>query len=129
MSQPATFIRRSTIERMGLLDEELYFLLDWEYFIRLGKVCKFRHVPEVFATYRLHRVAKTAVQAGQNKFAEEKARVIARDSHNPSGFAAVNSVYHTLWYAVSFLARAFVVLRSNPINFMKYVRYKRAGYS
>ena len=128
MSQPATFIRRSAIEKVGLLDENLYFLLDWEYFIRLGKVCKFRHVPEVFATYRLHRIAKTAVQSGQERFAEEKEKVMKLHKYNPTRFEMVNFGYHALLYIVSFIARVFVVLRSNPVNYIRYVRYKRAGY-
>ncbi|MBN4050649.1 glycosyltransferase [Gammaproteobacteria bacterium AH-315-M22] len=128
MSQPATFIKRSAIDKVGLLDESLYFLLDWEYFIRLGKVCKFRHVPETFATYRLHEIAKTAVQSGQQRFTEEKESVIERHRYNPTKNMAFNKGYHRVLEMLSLLARALVVIRSNPINYVRYVKYKRAGY-
>ncbi|MBN4078724.1 glycosyltransferase [Gammaproteobacteria bacterium AH-315-C21] len=129
MSQPATFLKKSAIDKGGLLDEGLYFLLDWEYFIRLGKICKFTHVPETFATYRLHRIAKTAVQGGQAKFMEEKESVTKRHKYNPTKNMIVNKGYHGMLEMLSLLARFWVVVRSNPINYVRYLKYRRAGYS
>ncbi|VAW13812.1 Glycosyl transferase, family 2 [hydrothermal vent metagenome] len=129
MSQPATFLRRSVINKVGYLDEKLYYLLDWEYFIRVGNVCKFKHVPDVFATYRLHKIAKTAVaQSGQPEFLVEKMKVIERHRYNPTGNKILDKGYCVLVEMLSYLARFFVVMRSNPINYLRYVNYKRAGY-
>lgn len=129
MSQPATFFKASVVEKCGILDEQLHFLLDWEYFIRLGKKCKFTHVSDVFATYRLHKVAKTAIQSGQDRFLEEKKKIVNKLRYSPTSNVALNHIYHGIMQVISILARLFVVVRSNPFNYFRYVMYKKSGYN
>jgi hypothetical protein len=58
--QPATFWRRSIMERVGLLDDTLHFAMDYEYWLRIG--CAggiLAHVPEFLACSRVHAETKT----------------------------------------------------------------------
>jgi len=60
ISQPATFLRRKVFEQHGLLDVNLRFSNDYEYWIRLGKKgARFAHLPQVLAATRLHPEAST----------------------------------------------------------------------
>jgi glycosyltransferase involved in cell wall biosynthesis len=75
--QPATFIRRRVYEKIGGLDEHLHYALDYDYWCRavIAGAC-FQHVPQVWATYRLHPTSKTQAQA--NQFAAEMRQVVDR---------------------------------------------------
>ncbi len=66
ISQPAAFIRRSVVERYGLLDVNLRYCMDYEYWLRLGKRgAKFMHVPYLLAGSRLHPEASTLARRVQ----------------------------------------------------------------
>lgn len=58
--QPASFFRRSLLDRIGLFDESLFFCMDIDFWVRavLGGA-KFQHVYECFAAARFHSNAKT----------------------------------------------------------------------
>lgn len=60
ISQPAVFMRRRLIERMGPLDESLNFCMDYEYWIRMGKMSvELTYISTFFAGARVHANAKT----------------------------------------------------------------------
>lgn len=68
--QPAVFMRRSVIEKMGELNGGLHYCMDYEYWIRcLKEGMKFAFVDDVFAIARYHRSNKTYGLRG-NSFAE-----------------------------------------------------------
>lgn len=70
ISQPALFFRRSIIEKIGLLAQELHFCMDYEYWIRAVKYgLKFVHIPENLSIARYHITNKTYGQRG-NSFYE-----------------------------------------------------------
>ncbi|HVM59987.1 MAG TPA: glycosyltransferase family 2 protein [Verrucomicrobiae bacterium] len=60
ISQPATFLRRSVVDRCGPLDVTLRQSMDYEYWIRLGKAgVRFAYLPKLLAATRLHAEAFT----------------------------------------------------------------------
>ena len=61
ISQPATFFRRRVVIQYGLLDENLHFCMDYEYWLRLGlRGVKFAYIPCVLAATRIYPETKTA---------------------------------------------------------------------
>ncbi len=63
LCQPAVFWRREVIERCGLLDDTLHFALDYDYWLRVGKLTDFHHLSGQFlAGSRLHADTKTLGQ-------------------------------------------------------------------
>jgi glycosyltransferase involved in cell wall biosynthesis len=62
LCQPAVFLRRSAVERVGYLDESLQFSMDYDLWIRLARVARFARVPDYLANSRLHAENKTLGQ-------------------------------------------------------------------
>ena len=58
--QPAIFLRRSVVERVGPLDPRLYFCMDYEYWIRLALAgARFSRVDHLVAGSRMYATNKT----------------------------------------------------------------------
>lgn len=72
--QPAVFMRRSILESAGYLDETYHMLLDHHLWLRIARVVKIGHVPEVWAFARHHSDAKNVAQAP--RFGEEAYRLL-----------------------------------------------------
>lgn len=57
--QPTAFLRRSLLEKSGLLNINLHYALDFEFFLRLMWHTTFLYTGKQIATYRLHQSSKT----------------------------------------------------------------------
>jgi glycosyltransferase involved in cell wall biosynthesis len=58
--QPAVFFYKEVWETCGGLDETLYFVLDYDLFLRFSRRYRFHSVDAVLATYRLQPHSKTS---------------------------------------------------------------------
>lgn len=52
--------RRGLMERAGVLDEDLWYSADWDWWLRLARLGRAVHVPEPLTRFRLHRESQTA---------------------------------------------------------------------
>ena len=72
--QPASFWRRRVVEGIGCFREDLYYLMDYEYFLRAAAAgLRFHHVRRTMANLRLHQECKTV--SGRADQREEYFRV------------------------------------------------------
>lgn len=60
--QPATFFKRSLVEKFGNLDDSLDFCMDYELWLRYGKNVVFHHLPLKLAGSRMYASNKTLGQ-------------------------------------------------------------------
>ena len=70
----ATFWRRSLHEDVGLLDENLHFSFDYEWFLRLLNKSTGEHVKKQWGGFRLHDDAKTSLN--HQDFIDEKNKIL-----------------------------------------------------
>lgn len=58
--QQAFFFRGELWKKVGPLDENIYFAMDYDLWLRLARIAPFRYLPgKVWADFRLHEDAKT----------------------------------------------------------------------
>ncbi len=67
--QQTTFYRRKVFDTLGFLDEELYYGMDWDLFIRIGKRYRVDYLPHYLGSIREHGEAKTST-GGFKRFRE-----------------------------------------------------------
>lgn len=66
LAQPAVFFRRRVLDRCGMLDENLKYCMDYEFWLRLAlHKQKFSYLPSLLATYRLYPETKTVSKAAE----------------------------------------------------------------
>lgn len=83
LPQPAIFFHRSVYEKCGGMDEELYFALDYELFLRYTRCFRIHTVNRLFATYRIHVASKTT-EISQGELLERSLLVSRRYWGEPS---------------------------------------------
>ena len=59
MHQPAIFWRREVYEKVGLLDEDLHYIMDYDYWVRISKHFGFKEIDRPLACATFHPDAKT----------------------------------------------------------------------
>lgn len=57
--QPASFLRREAFAGAGMLDSELKYSFDYDFWIRISKTHRLRKISELLATSRMHDRNKT----------------------------------------------------------------------
>jgi len=67
--QPTVFLRRSVFEVIGFLNEDLHYVMDLEYWLRIGLKFPAVYINTSLACLRLHRDAKSV--SSYNKFSSE----------------------------------------------------------
>jgi len=76
--QPSVFFRRSVRERLGWLETDLRYGMDYEYWLRaMTRGYGFQYVPQVFSSYRYHASSHTC-ELGYDAFLGEWAEVSQR---------------------------------------------------
>jgi glycosyltransferase involved in cell wall biosynthesis len=92
--QPAVFWRRGVMERIGLFDETLHYVMDYDYWLRMivGGYTPY-YVDRYLAGFRFHSESKSVSQS--LKFYEEAEQVYAKiysTPNLPSSIAALRSL-------------------------------------
>jgi glycosyltransferase involved in cell wall biosynthesis len=63
--QPTVFIRKSVLEKIGFLDENLHFCMDYDLWFRIARDFDFGLIPDFLACTRFYRTTKTLGQKVQ----------------------------------------------------------------
>jgi len=67
--QPSSFWRRSLWAKTGLLNEELHYAFDWEWYLRADRLGVVRKADFIFSAYRFHDAHKSS-HGGQKRAQE-----------------------------------------------------------
>jgi len=90
IGQPSTFFRRTALEKAGLLDTSLHFLLDHHLWLRIAQQGEILHVPQTWSAARYHAGAKNRAKAAE--FGREAFRILDWVKSQPGLMEAVSRV-------------------------------------
>jgi glycosyltransferase involved in cell wall biosynthesis len=93
--QPAVFMKRSFVEKVGYLDPSYHFFLDHQLWIRLSRETDFVHYPEIWAVSRYHMDAKNRTMASES--GAEVIRIMEWAEKEPDLAAIIGKNYHQVW--------------------------------
>jgi glycosyltransferase involved in cell wall biosynthesis len=123
--QPAFFFKRDLLTRVGYLREDLCFPIDWEFFVRIAKSCKVRHIPKALATYRLQKASKSMAHSSE-RHAKEDA-LVRRTALGQENNKINQIVVENFWFFITLALRVLLVLRDNPLHYLAYLYYRSRG--
>ena len=67
--QPATFFRKEMLHKVGYLDENLHYCMDWDLWIKLAAVSEVKYIHELLACSREYEKTKTST-GGERRLKE-----------------------------------------------------------
>lgn len=76
LHQPGVFWRRSIMEQIGFLDENLHYVMDFDLWIRMYLNGQLKYIPHVVSNFRIHNDSKT--HNDPVELYQEKNKVLAR---------------------------------------------------
>lgn len=109
--QPASFYRRKLFEKIGIFDMDMFYLMDYEFFLRAAKQdIYFRLVRKYLAAIRFHSSCKTLT--GDHALAHQR-RVLKEKYANPKLFNPITMkvlgiIYRLKRYCL-LIARAILI--------------------
>jgi glycosyltransferase involved in cell wall biosynthesis len=75
LHQPAVFFRRSVLDRVGLLREDLHYAMDYEFWWRMSEFFQFEYLPQLLAVQHRQPDSKTII--AWQKVLEERERIFS----------------------------------------------------
>ncbi|HEX2052757.1 MAG TPA: glycosyltransferase family 2 protein, partial [Actinomycetota bacterium] len=84
LPQPATFVRRSAVQKAGLLDPSFHFALDVEFFMRVAGKSTFMTLPSALAGALYHPESKSVAKGPA--FAQEFVRLAEKVISHPADY-------------------------------------------
>lgn len=91
--QPSTFWTRALWEQAGELSDSYHYVLDWDWFLKASRICRFTPIHEYLSVYRMHPAHKSGT--GQEKRQEEILCIIDNYA-DPEWQEAYRTVYREL---------------------------------
>lgn len=84
ISQPATFWRREALNEVGPLDENLHYVMDYEYWLRLYSKYPPAFIPDYLASFKIHQKSKTTSTGHKGIYIDEEKDIIQRHTRSHS---------------------------------------------
>lgn len=82
VSQPAAFWRRRVMEKTGPFAEDLYYGMDYDFWLRIGRQHRLGTIPQTLAGFRVHSNSKTGTTATRQF--DELWSIVRRRCHSPA---------------------------------------------
>ncbi len=123
--QPAVFMRRAAVEKVGYLDASYHFFLDHQLWIRLARKARFVYQTAFWAVSRYHPAAKNITLAA--KSGAEVYRILEWAETQPDLAEIIKRNYHQVWAgAYAIIARYLLDGGKSGEAFLNYSKAARS---
>ena len=92
ISQPAVFFRRELLEEVGGLEDSYHLAMDYDLWLRFGRVAAPSYVPRTLAAFRWHGASKSG--GGYTRMAWEAFRAASRHARGLERLALLQHLGH-----------------------------------
>lgn len=107
MPQPSTFLTREVISKVGFFDTDYRYASDYDYFLRVTKVYKVKHIPKPITVFRDHNESITNRLA--EKMNDERLKII--ENHKKR-----TPIYLSFLYKYFFWSYYLIINKRVPIK-------------
>jgi len=95
--QQAAFFRGNLWKKVGTLDPDFTFAMDYDLWVRLAKISELHHIPSLWANFRLHSNGKTNII--DNRCYPEMLKVYYRERGKKPSWLAAKAMIRRLGYS------------------------------
>lgn len=95
IGQPSVFMRRAVLEQSGLLDESYHYLLDHEFWLRVGLVAPMHYTPRLWSVARYHAGAKNMSKT--DLYGKDAYRIVEWMQSAPEMAARFQALRRKVW--------------------------------
>jgi glycosyltransferase involved in cell wall biosynthesis len=103
--QPSVFFSKAVIDRVGLVNESLNFVMDYDYFVRISQKFDILSVADTFGQFRVHTSSKTSSKKFYDAFKKEyrlQIRKYGKNNFVDKLMIQYYDLYHTLGYQIKY---------------------------
>jgi glycosyltransferase involved in cell wall biosynthesis len=103
--QPSVFFSKAVIDKVGLVNEGLNFVMDYDYFVRISQQFDIISVADTFGQFRVHTSSKTSSKKFFEAFKKEYRSQIHKYGKNnfvDKLMIKYYDLYHTLGYQIKY---------------------------
>lgn len=125
--QPSVFFRRSVLDSVGWLDENLHYCMDMDYWLRIGLRHRVEHIQMPLAALRLHPRTKT--HTATLKMAEEHLKVFQRFFEQTDLPATIKRLKPVALANASYQAASYCIRAHSPRRAFEYIWSSRRYHS
>lgn len=91
--QPAVFFRKSVVEKYGILNKDLNYCMDYEFWLRVGMKCQFYYIKEKLAGSRLYLDNKTL---GNRRAVHEEIILMLKEKFDKVPYRWIYNLSHVI---------------------------------
>lgn len=95
LGQPSVFLRKSVLDRAGVLDVRFHYLLDHHLWIRMAMQAPIGHVPQFWSVARFHAAAKNVARASM--FGKDAYTIVQWMQTQPELMARFQRLKKKIW--------------------------------
>lgn len=95
LGQPSVFLRKSVLDRAGILDTRFHYLLDHHLWIRMAMLAPIGHVSQFWSAARFHAGAKNVARASE--FGEDAYAIVRWIQTQPELFNHFERLERKIW--------------------------------
>ncbi len=117
IGQPSVFMRRAVLEQSGLIDESYHYLLDHEFWLRVGLAGPLHYMPRQWSVARYHAGAKNMSKT--DLYGQDAYRIVAWMQSDPLMAPRFRALRRKVWAGACRIDGYYLAAGDQPARALK----------